>query len=38
MKAVHELGVAELSKALAAKQLSSVEATQALYESMGRAP
>ena len=34
MKAVHELGVAELSKALAAKQLSSVEATQAFYESM----
>ena len=34
MKAVHELGVAELSNALAAKQLSSVEATQALYENM----
>ena len=34
MKAVHELGVAELSQALAAKQLSSVEATQALFETM----
>ena len=36
MKAVHELGVAELSQALAAKQLSSVEATQALYQGMAR--
>jgi aspartyl-tRNA(Asn)/glutamyl-tRNA(Gln) amidotransferase subunit A len=34
MKAVHELGVAELSAALAAKKLSSVEATQALLEGM----
>ncbi len=34
MKAVHELGVAELSQALAAKQLSSVEATQALFQGI----
>ena len=34
MKAVHELGVAELSQALATKQLSSVEATQALYQGI----
>jgi aspartyl-tRNA(Asn)/glutamyl-tRNA(Gln) amidotransferase subunit A len=34
MKAVHELGVAELSQALADKKLSSVEATQALFEGM----
>ncbi len=34
MKAVHELGVAELSQALAAKQLSSVEATQALHQGI----
>jgi aspartyl-tRNA(Asn)/glutamyl-tRNA(Gln) amidotransferase subunit A len=34
MKAVHELGVAELSAALAAKKLSSVEATLALLEGM----
>ncbi len=34
MKAVHELGVAELSQAFAARQLSSVEAVQALYQGL----
>ena len=34
MKAVHQLGVAELSQALADKKLSSVEATQALLAGL----
>ena len=34
MKSVHEMGVAELGRALAARELSSIEATTALLERM----
>ncbi|HPG80228.1 MAG TPA: Asp-tRNA(Asn)/Glu-tRNA(Gln) amidotransferase subunit GatA [Piscinibacter sp.] len=36
MKALHEMGVAELGRALAAREFSSVEATTALLDRLGR--